>query len=154
MDEQERTILLRKYNDTLYISGTGTMILGVWSLVQLFLYFTVRSDELEALSQAVPGITLEMVYALIGILAGLEIFARFFVGFSARSVAIKGKKRIVYVILCFLIILWYVLMMYLEILSLDEVGIFSVVMSLVVYLTSMYICFEVAVTGIRIRRFL
>lgn len=107
---------LRKYENTLVISGAAVVTFGLWSIVKAVLYFimvspeglvkNIKSDELAQLqfgdlSENTVGY---LLIAVILFLLVLDLLLRLYIG---RSAVADGrhlrKKRITYVVMAFLV---------------------------------------------------
>ena len=150
--EHRKQILLRKHRDTLYISGNGIMVFGVWSLIQLFLYFVMRQEEIKALADPSNGITVEMIYIMMSVFVFIDIVFRIIIGLSARAVSKGRKKSISYIILCMLIIIAYFVILVFTILNYSDYSPLSYVMNIIVTITSLFIHLQLVIAGLSVRK--
>ena len=153
MDEQIKQTKLRKYRDILYIVGTAFIIFGAWSLIQLFLYLTIRRDEMDLVAEA-SGFSgmIWLFYVILAAAVVIDVVLHFYIGLSARSESKTGKRHRAYIVLTFIPFITYLGGLLLTVLSISEYALFTYVASILIYLTSLFFCFEIIFVGIKVKR--
>ena len=90
---------MRQLQDTLVVVGQGTVAFGVWALAKtiglLVLYDEATLRELLDLPTAIP---MDVLYALIGIIAIVDLLARALVGRAAIREGRGQRQGLLYLI--------------------------------------------------------
>ncbi len=101
---------IRKYRDTLYIIGSGTIALGIWNAVRIFLMVLnspqiLITPRLTEVINGVPGIIVLFLVtaAVVGVLLSIYLF----VGRKAREEGLGRKKHSFYIAFIVLLILFH-----------------------------------------------
>ncbi len=156
-DELRRKI--RKHRNTLYIIGTGTIVLGIWNTVKMIIFTVGLPQELfqeiiiyDELSDTYVMIYAIMVIAFTAALMGLYLFA----GDRARAEGLGKNKNGFYVGVIFLLSFFhassvaaYVFMMFMD----YETGesILRLIVSIAVDLTAAVMLAEMGCSAVMIR---
>ena len=96
----------RRYASTLKLTGSGTLVMGIWSLLKTFLSVSgemgdkIRSDEMPYFI-AVFGVTIVFVVMFV-----IGISLRYIVWKGARRESAGGRKRNGYIV-CALVLMAY-----------------------------------------------
>lgn len=102
------TAKIRKHQTTLICSGLAVIAFGLWSVVRSFLLFFfnlsfIRAAATEMVLAEHPELSVDLVLVVSAILAilmlGADLIFRLFVGLSALAEGGGKRKRIVYVVL-------------------------------------------------------
>lgn len=86
--------LIRRYEDDLYVSGVGIMIMGVWTVVKIIMELFLGSDfdfNLEAEDPRLRIVAIIVIGLILAILMFLILKLHLYIGLNAVRVA-KGKK--------------------------------------------------------------
>jgi len=86
-------IRLRRYRNTMTVSGMGTIAFGIWSIIKTMMYFLFDPADIQKLF-ADTGAEQWKVFSIIIVffLLAVDLSLRCFVGLSAAAEG-KGKKR-------------------------------------------------------------
>ncbi len=149
-------VRLRRYEDDLYVSGTGIIIMGAWSVIKLLLGVILGEDrDLFFESDSELGQTAVMILTvlMVGILSALIIMLHVHIGLNAVRAARGKEYKKSYLI-------WNVLLLLLNIVGFigyydmfdDMENIDSTIASILVDLTSVYVCLIVIISANRIKK--
>ena len=107
MNSSERE--LRRCRDHLASIGTGILLFGAWSVIKLNMeLFVSKWDALETLPQEKRWIGVLILLVTDSFLSLVILAWNLFVGLSARSEGLKGKKHVLYLILAAGMIVLYI----------------------------------------------
>lgn len=147
---------LRRYEDDLYVSGTGVIIMGAWGVVKTVLGIFLGADsEFYLEADSVLGKTAVIIFTviLVGILSSLIMTFHVYIGLNAVRAA-KGKNYkkgylIGDVILLLLTLSGFIAYkdMFKDIDNID-----STIASMLVDLTTAYVCVIVIISTKRIKQ--
>ncbi len=152
MDEQERQRLLRKHKDTLYISGTGIMVLGIWTVLQFFIYVTMMNREIDDIAKSASDVGADFVYIILLAMTLIEVIMRLYIGICARSVAVRDKRHIMYVILAVFVVIAYLGMIVLAFMDISNYSVVRFTATMIVQLTAILVNLQLIYAGIKVRR--
>ncbi len=149
-------VRLRRYEDDLYVSGTGIIIMGAWSVVKLLLGVFLGEDrDLFFEADSEPGQTAMMILTalMVGILSVLIIMLHVHIGLNAVRAARGKEYKRSYLI-------WNMMLLLLNIVGFigyydmfdDMENIDSTIASILVDLTSVYVCLIVIISANRIKK--
>ncbi len=155
-DENPERILLRKYQNTLSISGIAVIAFGVWSVLKMLIFFSINRDlftsEIAASSDNEELPLYAVVIALI-IFIALYIFLHLYIGLTARSEA-RGKKRGYFYLILTSVYLVISYISYINTASASSAGdnLDTILSSGIVDLTVIYVFFEVIINSLRVKK--
>ena len=149
-------VRLRRYEDDLYVSGTGIIIMGAWGVVKLLLGVFLGEDRdlfFEADSELGQTAAIILTVLMVGILSALIILLHVHIGLNAVRAARGKEYKKSYLI-------WNALLLLLNIVSFigyydmfdDMENIDSTIASILVDLTSVYVCLIVIISANRIKK--
>ena len=145
---------LRRYEDDLYVSGTGVIIMGAWGVVKVILGIFLGADSelyLEADSALGKTAVIILTVILVGIISALIMKFHVYIGLNAVRAA-KGKKYKKGYIIGTVILLLLTLsgiVGYKDLFK-DIDNIDSTIASMLVDLTTAYVCVIVIISTKRI----
>lgn len=150
---------LRKYRNTLVVSGTGVVLFGAWSIVKTLMYFTMAPVFAQALMEfsmddgVTEALVLKIFWFLIGFVLVIELSVRAYIGLSAVAEGKGKKKGYVYVLLA--VWLWIQQLVFLVqgLATAQYVtdSLLDTAVTLIVDLTSMYTMMEMIVSSVRVK---
>ena len=149
-------VRLRRYEDDLYVSGTGIIIMGAWGVIKLLLGVFLGEDRdlfFEADSELGQTAAIILTTLMVGILSVLIILLHVHIGLNAVRAARGKEYKKSYLI-------WNALLLLLNIVSFigyydmfdDMENIDSTIASILVDLTSVYVCLIVIISANRIKK--
>ena len=153
-DEDPDQILLRKYQNTLSISGIAVIAFGVWSVLKLLIFYSINKDLFisEFLkSEDTEELPLFAVIITLGIVIAIYIFLHLFIGLNARSEA-RGKKKGYFYLLFTAVYIVISLISYIDTASSAEDNLDAMLSSGTIDLTVIYAFFEVIINSLRIKK--
>ena len=151
---------LRRYEDDLNVGGFGIIILGVWSVLKLFMQILSRGkevfnvEELMNYDKIVIYISFAIVIVGLIILALLVFWLHIYVGLNAMKAA-KGqayKKGYVFWAVIHLLLILPGLFSYKDSIVSDWTKIDTILASMIVDLTTLYILGTILVASWKIRQ--
>jgi hypothetical protein len=153
----ELEIQLRKNMDTLKIVGKGVIVFGIWTIIKVVLYSTLQWDsiyESMADEELTRGETLLVYVFLLFIIFGSDIAIRLYVGCSAIAEGRGRRKRPVYIVAAFILLIFSVAWTVLSVLPADDTyqSPLDTVMTVIVEATSCITLLEMCLSAIRVRR--
>ena len=147
---------LRRYEDDLYVSGTGVIIMGAWGVVKVILGIFFGADSelfLEADSALEKTAVIILTVILIGIISALIMKFHVYIGLNAVRAA-KGKNyKKGYIIGDVILLLLTVvgIISYKDRFN-DTKNIDSTIASMLVDITTIYVCVIVIISTKRIEK--
>ena len=156
-------VALRRYRDTLRISGLAVIAFGVWTIIKgVVSLILLHIDLAGMLGEDAEGLLAVVMLPLYLFLVGLlvaELLMRIYIGRSACAAAAGTKKGNGYLVVCMIVIILNVISVGSDIRTLVELiasgineDLIDRIISLVFSFTSFYILLELFVTAIRIKR--
>ena len=153
---------LRKQQNLLVDAGTGVILFAIWSVAKVNLYLGVSSFLLEELNKAALeyGVSEKVLLLLMGSILALVLLwmlcSRLYIGLNAIAEG-KGRKRgWAYLVLTAVLLLtdmqtfWQVNLVSILFGGLQNA--FSMSVSFVLELVSLYMLLELLICGIRVKR--
>ncbi len=137
-------VKLRRYQDDLYVSGTGSIIMGAWAVLRVIMEMFLRTDYKTALGieDRSDWITTVIMMIILVTILGLIIFRiHYYIGINAIRAA-KGapfKRGYITATVIMMVVMMLSLVSYKSLLDDPEYGITSVVVMVLVDLTTIYI---------------
>ena len=109
MDSMNQERELRRYQSILSASGMAVIAFGIWSIVKTTLLVLTRASELN-LQQMIqdagaPKWAIMLLLVILVPLVNIDVFLRIYVGLSARKEAAGKKKRIVYLVIAWIVLI-------------------------------------------------
>ena len=145
---------LRRYEDDLYVSGTGVIIMGAWGVVKAVLGIFLGADSelyLEADSALGKTAVIILTVILVGIISALIMKFHIYIGLNAVRAA-KGKEYKKGYIIGAVILLLLTLSGFIAykdmFKNIDNID--STIASMLVDLTTAYVCVIVIISTKRI----
>lgn len=148
---------LRKYEDDLYVSGMGLIVMGLWGVVKATLGIfwgaesTVSFEADSALSKAVLIIIMVIIVA---VMSALILYYHFYIGLNAIR-ASKGQpyKKGYMAGTCIMLLLNLISLFYYKDKFTDMKNIDTTIASLLVDMTTAYVCLSVIITTYKVRKY-
>ena len=137
-------VKFRRYQDDLYVSGTGSIIMGAWAVLRVIMEIFLRTDYKTSLGieDRSDWITIIIMLIILVAIIGLVIFRiHYYIGINAIRAA-KGapfKKGYITATVIMMVVMILSLASYKSLLDDPEYGITSVVVMVLVELTTIYI---------------
>ena len=149
------TAKLRRYEDDLYVSGVGAMVMGIWSVIKLVMQIFLKGEDylgLKDLDQE-SGIGTVIVLKIISVILVLIVLAlHFYIGLNAiRSAKGKPHKK-GYTVVAVVFMVLTVLGMYDYREGFNATDFDTTFASMLVDLTTVYIFFSVIISTFRINK--
>ena len=146
--------MLRKYQDDLYVSGTGVIIMGAWGVVKVVLGMFLGADR-ELYMEVEPGMSkalaVVLVVILVVIMSALIMKFHVYIGLNAvRAAKDKGYKKGYIIGDVILLLLTVVGIISYKDRFKDTDNIDSTIASMLVDLTTAYVCVIVIISTKRI----
>lgn len=94
---------IRRLEDTLIISGDGVIAFSVWSVIKTVMF--LLEEDRQALLDILGidgGLSVTLMYAVVGLMLGADLLVRVYVGFSARAEGLRGKRGRLYLVVALL----------------------------------------------------
>ena len=147
---------LRRYEDDLYVSGTGVIIMGAWGVVKVILGIFFGADSelfLEADSVLEKTAVIILTVILVGIISALIMKFHVYIGLNAVRAATGKNYKKGYIIGDVILLLLTVvgIISYKDRFS-DTKNIDSTIASMLVDLTTIYVCVIVIISTKRIEK--
>ena len=101
---------LRKHQNALIIIGSGVIAFGAWSMIKLFVSFSLSREELRALAieafgtEEIDHFASFIFYAIMAIIPLSVFLMRLYMGLSARAEGRGRKKGVSYLVLAVLFV--------------------------------------------------
>ncbi len=149
--------VLRRYEDDLYISGTGVIVMGIWSIIKTVMGIFLEADSpifAEIDDEFGKTMTIVITVLLLVIISALILKLHLYVGLNAmRASQGKTHKRGYLAVSVIMLMLTLVsVAAYKEKIS-DIGNIDTVIASMLVDLTTAYIFVLLIVSAYRIRKY-
>ena len=86
---------LRRYKDTLIVTGSGVIVFGVWSMIRVFLEFVLQTSDMDAFLEIVKAleIPLAVIYLVVALMLMIPLGFHLYVGMCARAEGYEKKKK-------------------------------------------------------------
>ena len=164
---------LRRNQDALINIGSGIIAFGVWSVIKAVLYFFLNRSEMEDIvEQAMSDVEFSpddyeiyrllvriIVYFFVGIILLADMGIRLYLGLSARTEGMEGKKGYAYVVVGGLMVLLSIAIVVFEGKSLIDGTVAesargpSEFVGLLIDFTSIVVMLEMILSAIRVKRY-
>lgn len=154
MDSEKRN--LRRYQDDLNVSGTGAVLMGVWSIVRLFMELfmgTKNKLQFDADDPTEMLIMIIAVFLVVGVLCYLVMKVHLYIGLNAIRASKEMPYKKGYLNAAFICLLLTIagLFSYGEELK-DIKNIDTTIASMLVDMTTIYIFIAVIVSTLKIKK--
>lgn len=151
---------LRKYQNTLVVSGTGVLLFGAWSVAKAVLFFTLVPIFADALLELgledalTEKVLMALVWSLVVINLAAELLMRTYIGLCAIAEGKGRKKGYGYLLLAGFLVIQYLLMLLQGIGTAQLIAdsLLDTVVTLILDLTSLYTMLEMIVSSVRVKR--
>ena len=144
---------LRKYRNHLATSGLGVIAFAIWTIVKVFLYSVLPSENAgetlftDGFDDNVLVIAIIILLALVVIDIGIRVF----VGLSARAHARGKKKSLLYVIVTILLLVSSLINTYFMFTNISEYTIIGVIANLLFELSSVLVMLMLVISSLKVR---
>ena len=131
--------------------GTGVVIFGIWSLIRMGLTLFIFNDGMDA--EFDPDYrTLSLAIVWVATILLFLLYA--YVGLSARSEGRGKRKSVAFLIWSGFALFLYIISLVFEVSAMfeEEKGIFSMVASLIIDITSIVCMLEMMVGSVKLRK--
>lgn len=148
---------LRKYENSLSVSGLVVILFGLWSVLKLGLRLVFSTLGLMNTAEDTivdPEIQKGFLYLAIAILAVLilELGLRLYIGLTARAESRGKKKTVVYLIIAVLLAAYSVYSLVALIRSFAAVDFFESLVSVLVELSGLFALAELIFSAIKVKQ--
>ncbi len=157
---------LRKCQNTLVVTGEGTIAFGLWGVIKTFMIvLAFNSDNYNSFKAAMADAGAPEVFALIGVIItylviflfiAIDFKIRLFIGLSAMREGMGSPQKMGYVAAAGLISLFYFLMVIIEFLYIVTGGevknLLDDLVSVVVDLTSMLTVLYLFLNAVQVKK--
>ncbi len=146
--------------DILFLSGTGFVAFGIWSIAKSLFYFWMDGDYFQGLYDTASE--LQLIRIVLSIILLIDLLLRVYVARGARkeSAALMDasnnrKPRILYLVVAGIITIGYLASLPLEVNAFlqNDADLFDVIPALIVELTCIYIAFQLFSSAILTLRY-
>lgn len=154
-DNSQIQVKLRRYQNMLIISGTGTIVFGIWSILKIIINYSTDIGSLIHLFDNVETGALFRViaYFFFALMISTDLGLRLIIGMSARSEGMGRKRRYVYIILAgILAFISAVLFLILIVRLILSGNILTTIVSLFVEGTSLFALIELIISAIMVKK--
>ncbi|MBO4904894.1 MAG: hypothetical protein J5367_06695 [Lachnospiraceae bacterium] len=147
-------IRLRRYEDDLYVSGTGAIVMGIWAVTKTIMELFFVYTDIFKYDNADPSVTTAeyiISYILLGLILVLILWFHYYAGINAVRAA-KGRK---YKKGYFAMTVFLLVMTILSLASYADDGDSNsdtTAASFLVDLTTIYIFVMIIISSVRIRK--
>ena len=152
MDE----VNLRRYSNTLAVSGAGVIAFGLWSIVKTILLSVMHPEVVGIIpdddSLLPRGVYIAMMISFLVLLLGIDIGFRIYVGVSARAEGNGKKKHITYLVFAVILLILSMLSLWTDLIFNDYDSILDFLAAILVEITSMAAVIELIYSAVRVRR--
>lgn len=148
---------LRKYEDDLYVSGMGIIVLGLWSVIKAVMGIFLgadSSDVFEADFGVSKTFVIILVVILVAIMSALILYFHFYVGLNAIRASKGRRHKKGYLVGVYIMLLLNLasLFFYKDSLT-DMENIDTTIASLLVDMTTTYVCLSAVITTYKIKNY-
>lgn len=161
---------LRRWQNTLVISGMAVVLFGVWSVIKVVLYFTIGQSELKKMMKwdtlgwdTLEGIidpavaevlVLCFVFFFMIVACAIALAVRIYIGRSARAEGMGRKKGRVYLVVAAVVMLYDIFSVFsgVNVLRAANASVLDTVVSMLVDATSAFNLGEMIVAAVWVKR--
>lgn len=146
---------LRKNQDTMYIVGTGTILLSIWGVFKAIAFTILTKSGIEKLVGHLPEtipLRFLLIYAWISLL--LDLLLRIVVGVCARQESRGRRHSPVYIVFSAFLSLTYLFSAVHRVKELIDNRVFDEdqIIMILIDATSMIVLMELVLSAVRVRR--
>jgi len=153
-DNSQIQIKLRRYQNMLIISGTGTIVFGIWSILKTIINYSADIGSLIHLFDDVEadGLFKVLAYVLFALIVLTDLGLRLIIGLSARSEGLGRKRRYAYIVLAVILaVISAILFIVLLVRFVLAGNIINTVVSMFVEGTSLFALIELIISAVMVK---
>lgn len=152
---QKNQVRLRRYQNLLILSGTGSIFFGFWTVIKSIMTFLTQSDLMNTIigEDANDPFYVTIGYVFVILILLWILMLRVYIGLCARSEGYGKKKRWFYLVVAILMLAFDIyFFMGFNFNSPVYTSVFDIIVSMIVDLTSMITLAEMIISAFIVKK--